>query len=369
MKRCAAWLLAMLILLSFTALAEGGSVTGFDWLAGVFGSMLNQPADEPWPPSPAEGVMFVFSDPDEAHYHAYADCPAAGDASRVTLSVAFARGQTACSLCWSVEGAAQTVQPERTPDPTIGPTAAPTDEAEPEPTDEPAPTPEPTPEPTAEPTAAPAPVIASVADSPDDFTGLWTAVRVLVDGQEVDFSQQTAAWPTLFGSSDLTIDIEGTDVSFFGAAGERYAYADGALSRPFTALPGLPDWMLSRVITLKEPDLISVSAMNMVIECERERQPSPFIGQWRAVRIETRLLSGDPRELWGFDILLDVNEDGTAILDYIEPETLTWTEEGDAASCYRGTVEAAVMTITDEGLLLYATPSGDSLLMQKDAAQ
>ena len=202
------------------------------------------------------------------------------------------------------------------------------------------------------------------APDPEALSGLWSASAVYVDGEAVDFDTQIAAWPVLFGSNDITVQIDGTTVQLFGEQSADYAFEDGRLKLIQPPIPGVPAGMLDRVITLRSDDRIEVSAMGMVVLCDRVHVPSPYEGVWRAAYISTAVIEGDPQDLWHLEITLTIAPDGTACLDYIEPdEGMCWYERDGQTYYGDGARDLAVLTLMEDDTLMYTAVNGDTMIM------
>ena len=231
-----------------------------------------------------------------------------------------------------------------------------------------APTAAPVPEPTAEPIDIPVVAEPVFAASPEDFAGEWIAVTLEAEGELMPVSGQAQTWQVLFGSEDNTIAIDGTNVSYFGGEAEAFAFEDGCLQIVMPHLPGVPDGMLDKRVELRADGTISFSTMNMTIYCERAPMDlSGYEGEWHAVYIDTPIMKGNPKQMWGLDISLTLNEDGTGMLNYITPdEGMRWFER-DRAVWYGDEDAATPLALDGEGFLYYGVEASGMIVFARDA--
>ena len=190
----------------------------------------------------------------------------------------------------------------------------------------------------------------------EDFSGEWQAAYLMMDGIALpaDFPELLDSWPTLFGSTDQTIRIDGENVVCFGQEGE-YTFQNGRLVQA-SSIPNGDNGTMDEVLTLHEDGRLSYAWMGLVIFCDRT-------GKWEAPTVPDEPAQQDvPFELdvkyicvsadsrghhldasaLGAEYSIVFHADGTA--DYIMSGTpvpgLTWKMDGvDAVVDYFGSAE------------------------------
>lgn len=84
-----------------------------------------------------------------------------------------------------------------------------------------------------------------------------------------------------------------------------------------------------------------------------------FIGTWYGCYMATGVMDGDPREL--FELILTVNEDGTANLAYPTDEPYHWTQQEDGSLLMVKDIDDVEMPLTmlNDGFICFGSMDGD----------
>ena len=188
------------------------------------------------------------------------------------------------------------------------------------------------------------------------FAGEWLAVTLKSGDETAAVSDIIASWPQLFGSDSISLIIDGVSVSYFGNEAEDYTYTDARLELLSPKVPGLPEGFLDKTVELLPDGTIAFTVMNMTIICEKAPMDvSGYVGVWHGVYIDTPIMKGNPKAMWGLDITLTLNGDMTGVMDYMGPDGgKAWYVEGE--NVFYGEGAAAMPVALDEnGFLHYGT--------------
>ena len=217
---------------------------------------------------------------------------------------------------------------------------------------------------------APAPAATTAPSAPTTatgditlFVGTWLGDTLEMDGSEMSLSD--------FGiEMEMTINADGTAVYFDG---------EETVSSPWT-MEGDALNIDGMTATITEDGRLSMDEDgSRVLFVRGEGAPieptdiddtTAFVGTWHACYLCTGGLTGDLRETLGLYITLELNEDGSGVLNFGEPEEHSWYQDEESGIVYFGEGGDAAdmpMALLDEGFLQYGNEAGGYIIFSQDA--
>ena len=195
------------------------------------------------------------------------------------------------------------------------------------------------------------------------FLGTWLGDTLEMDGSEMSLSD--------FGiEMEMTINADGTAVYFDG---------EETVSSPWT-MEGDALNIDGMTATITEDGRLSMDEDgSRVLFVRGEGAPieptdiddtTAFVGTWHACYLCTGGLTGDLRETLGLYITLELNEDGSGVLNFGEPEEHSWYQDEESGIVYFGEGGDAAdmpMALLDEGFLQYGNEAGGYIIFSQDA--
>lgn len=213
------------------------------------------------------------------------------------------------------------------------------------------------------PSFSPAPAVAARLE---EFGGRWQAAYIVSEDMTIPADGPLAAGlcDMVFGTSDLTVAIDGLQVSLFGRE-ETFAFEDGQLKLAFDSPEGQDLSFLNEIISLRQDGMLSVDTMGMTIYCQKiegpQIQANPK-GETGDIPLEVKFVctSADSSghildaSALGAEYAILFHADGTAdfTMSGAQVPGLTWwVEDGAAVMNYYGAGQLR-FTPNEQGLSL-----------------
>ena len=221
------------------------------------------------------------------------------------------------------------------------------------------PMPEPEPEPEPEP-AQP------VGDAGAPFLGTWHGVSMEMEGMAISFSYLDMVM-------DITFYADGTVTVFDGEETDTGVWrVESGVAILQDAQVTLQDdgslWLMEdgdKMVFTRDDTAADTAPGEATGETTGEALSegmSAYAGIWHACYLVTGGVTGDPRSLFGLDITLTLNEDGTGVLTFPEAETHRWYQDADSGVVYFGDGGDAPdmpLALLEGGFLRYGNACGD----------
>ncbi|MBR0464670.1 MAG: leucine-rich repeat domain-containing protein [Clostridia bacterium] len=106
-----------------------------------------------------------------------------------------------------------------------------------------------------------------------------------------------------------------------------------------------------------------------LVDSPLEEKYVPYAGTWHGIWLDMGLIKGDPRTMWQTQILLELNDDMSAQMNFDEAEgNMTWSADSEGA--YISTsVGTSVLSLDEDGLLTYVDTEGNTIIFSRDENQ
>lgn len=216
------------------------------------------------------------------------------------------------------------------------------------------------PMPTPEPTATPAPAM-PIGDEGAAYFGTWQAETMDMGGAVFNVADMGMVM-------ELTLNADGKASMYDGESADAAAWTlvDGTAYIDGTTLTLTED---NRLCMEEDGVKLYFVPAGQTDEPLPTSEPAEtvmgledYTGTWHACYLVTGGMTGDPRSLMNLEITLTLNEDGTGILAFPEPEEKQWYQDAASGAVFFGDGGDAPdmpLTLLEDGFLRYGSAAGD----------
>lgn len=216
------------------------------------------------------------------------------------------------------------------------------------------------PMPTPEPTATPAPAM-PIGDEGAAYFGTWQAETMDMDGVVFNVADMGMVM-------ELTLNADGVASMYDGESTDAatWTLVDGTAYIDGTTLTLTEDNRLCMeedgVKLYFVPARQTDAQLPTAEPTETVTGLEDYTGTWHACYLVTGGMTGDPRSLMNLEITLTLNEDGTGILTFPEPEEKLWYQDAASGAVFFGDGGDAPdmpLTLLEDEFLRYGSAAGD----------
>ncbi len=192
--------------------------------------------------------------------------------------------------------------------------------------------------------------VAPVSEDGASYVGTWAADTLEMDGE---------VYPVAVMGLEMyfTLNADGTAESYDGEATETGTWT---IENGSVIVEGMPLAVTEEgKLVMEEDGMKLVFVKSDAVPAVPVTEKESFIGTWYGCYMATGAINGDPREI--FEIILTVNEDGTANLAYPTDEPYHWTENEDGSLLMIKDVDGVEMPLNmlNDGYICLGSMDGD----------